>query len=103
MMNEALNLVLAVLMGFLLGVLFYGGLWWTLRESLSSRKPAFWIVVSFWTRTSIVVSGFYFISKGDGERLLVCLLGFVMARFVVKNVVQLRGKPAQVREGDRAP
>jgi len=105
MMNETLNLVLAVVMGFLLGVLFYGGLWWTLRESLSSKQPAFWVVMSFWARTSIAVSGFYFISKGDGERLLVCLLGFVLARFVVKNVVvQLRGKPIRVREReDRAP
>jgi F1F0 ATPase subunit 2 len=103
MINGTLNLVLAAVTGFLLGVLFYGGLWWTLRESLSSKQPALWVLVSFWTRTSVVISGFYFISKGDGERLIVCLLGFVMARFVVKNVVQLRTKPIQVRERDRAP
>ena len=103
MMNETLDLILAIVTGFLLGALFYGGLWWTLRESLSSKQPAFWVLMSFWTRTSIVISGFYFISKGNGERLIVCLLGFVMARFVVKNVVQLGGKPIQVRERDRAP
>ena len=45
-MNEILNLILALAAGFLLGVIFFGGLWWTVQKGLSSRRPAFWFLGS---------------------------------------------------------
>ncbi len=41
-MNEILTLVLALVTGVLLGTLFFGGLWWTVRKGVSSKQPAFW-------------------------------------------------------------
>jgi F1F0 ATPase subunit 2 len=34
-------------------------------------------------RTSILLAGFYLIAHGHWERLLMCLLGFVVARPIV--------------------
>jgi hypothetical protein len=39
-MNETVILVLAGSAGVLLGVFFFGGLWWTVRRGLSSKRPA---------------------------------------------------------------
>ena len=39
-MNEPLALGLAVVAGLLLGAIFFGGLWWTLRKGLQSPRPA---------------------------------------------------------------
>ena len=87
-MIETLNLVPAWGAGVLLGAVFFGGLWWTVRKGLSSRHPALWFLGSLLLRTSITVTGFYFVASGHWERLLVCLLGFVMARHIVAWLTQ---------------
>src|SRR5579864_8194595 len=83
MMNETLILVLALVTGVLLGAMFFGGLWWTVRKGVSSKQPALWFLGSLLLRTSIAMAGFYFVARGHWERLLVCLLGFIMARLIV--------------------
>jgi F1F0 ATPase subunit 2 len=82
-MREALELVLASIAGAALGAIFFGGLWWTVRRVVSSKQPALWFLGSLLLRTSIALAGFYFVSGGRWDRLLVCLLGFVIARVLV--------------------
>jgi F1F0 ATPase subunit 2 len=88
-MNETLRLVPAVVAGFFLGVMFFGGLWWTVRRGFSSKKPGRWFFGSLLLRMSIALAGFYFIFGGHLERLLVCLLGFLLARLVVMRLTGL--------------
>jgi F1F0 ATPase subunit 2 len=97
-MNETLSLVLAWLTGILLGVIFFGGLWWTIRKGVSSKIPALWFMGSSLLRTAIVLAGFYFVSGGQWVRLLVCLLGFVMARLVVTWLTRAAKKPPYLAE-----
>jgi F1F0 ATPase subunit 2 len=82
-MNDTLALAPALVAGVLLGAIFFGGLWWTVRRGVSSTRPALWFCGSLLLRTSITLAGFYFVGRGHWERLLVCLLGFVLARPVV--------------------
>ena len=82
-MNETLTLVLAWAAGGVLGAMYFAGLWWTVRKGVSSKQPALWFFGSLLLRMSIALAGFYFVSGGHWERLLLCLLGFVMARLVV--------------------
>jgi len=91
-MNETLSLMLAWVAGGLLGALFFGGLWWTVREGVSSPRPALWFLGSFLLRMSIALAGFYFVSGSHWERLLLCLLGFVMARLVVTWMTRPSGE-----------
>ena len=91
-MNEPLTLVLAILAGAGLGTVFFGGLWWTVRKGVSSKQPALWFFGSLLLRMSIALAGFYFVSGGHWERLLACLLGFVIARF---TVTRLTGPPVE--------
>tara|TARA_R110001592_G_scaffold58124_6_gene176418 strand:+ start:123 stop:443 length:321 start_codon:yes stop_codon:yes gene_type:complete len=82
-MNEALGLMLAVAAGGLLGAMYFGGLWWTVRKGLSSQQPAIWFSGSLLLRTITVLAGFYWVGQYSWTRLLACLLGFVIARVVV--------------------
>ena len=103
-MNETVTLVLALVTGVLLGGMFFGGLWWTVRKSISSKQPAFLFLGSLLLRTSIVLVGFYFIARGHWERLLVCLVGFLVARIIVTQVTRVADKPSRLdREASRAP
>ncbi len=62
-MNETLTLVLAWVAGVVLGAIFFGGLWWTVRKGVSSKQPALWFFGSLLLRMSIVLAGFYFVSR----------------------------------------
>ena len=93
MMTEALSLVLATVAGVLLGVIFFGGLWWTVRKGSSSQQPALWFLCSLLLRTSTALVGFYLVGCGRWERLLVCLFGFVMARHIVIRLTRTLEKP----------
>ncbi len=82
-MNDTLNRILIFIAGMALGVLFFGGLWLTVKAAVSSTKPALLILGSFVVRIAIVLMGFYFIGAGNWQKLLFALFGFVIARFLV--------------------
>jgi F1F0 ATPase subunit 2 len=81
-MNENLYMIAALFAGILIGAIFFGGLWFTLKKCVSSKNPALWILGSFFARTGITLCGFYFISNGNWRRLIVCLFGFIIARLL---------------------
>jgi F1F0 ATPase subunit 2 len=72
--------LLAFSSGMVLGALFFGGLWWTVRRGMLSAVPAVWFSASLLIRTALAVGGFYAVSHGEWRRLLACLLGFLAAR-----------------------
>lgn len=90
-MNEMLGLIVSLIAGVGLGAVFYGGLWWTVRRGLSSPRPALWFFGSLLLRTFVTLGGFYLVSDGLWQRLLLCLLGFVLARPVVTRLTRPSG------------
>ena len=82
-MNEIVYKILAFIVGLLLGTIFFGGLWFTVRKLVTSKIPALWFLGSFILRVSITLTGFYYISSGSWQRLLICVAGFITARFAV--------------------
>ena len=90
-MNEPLSLAYAFAAGALLGAMFYGGLWWTVRLGISSKRVALWFLGSLLLRISVALAGFYLVSDGQWEQLLACLLGFVMPRLSVARLAQSSG------------
>lgn len=104
-MSEALVLVLAGMAGGLLGGVFFGGLWWTVRRGLSSQRPAAWFFGSLLVRMGITLAGFYLVGRGDWKRLVACLAGLVMARLIVTWLTHARGRrrPDSRQEARHAP
>src|ERR1017187_963323 len=104
-MNETLTLVLAWVAGGVLGTVFFGGLWWTVRKGVSSKQPALWFFASLLVRMGIALAGFYFVGRGHWERLVVGLLGFFLARLAVmwltRPSAENQTRPA--REASHAP
>lgn len=102
-MRNWLTIALAFAAGAGLGMLFFGGLWWTLRKGLTSRLPALWFAGSLVVRFGVVLAGVYFVSSGSWTRLAACLVGFVAARLAVTWHVQYSGAPdAAAREARHA-
>ena len=96
-MNDPGALLSSWVWGLLLGGLFFGGLWWTVRRGLASEHPALWFLGSLMLRTVLVLAGFAWIARGSFRTLPLCLLGFVMARMVVMRLSRAP-EPAFLRE-----
>ncbi|MBC7707212.1 MAG: ATP synthase subunit I [Rhodoferax sp.] len=82
-MSDAIHWAASMLAGAALGVIFFGGLWWTVQRCATSPLPARWFIGSFTLRTAIVLAGFYSIGAGQPLQLGLCLLGFLLARTIV--------------------
>lgn len=103
-MNEMLRVVPALITGILLGTMFFGGLWWTVRRGVASTRPALWFSASLLLRTSLTMAGFYLVSDGHWERLLAGLVGFTIVRPIMTRLIGLAGKPASLtQEAGHAP
>ena len=97
-MIDSLRLAFALVAGILLGAVFFGGLWWTVRKRISSKHPALWFFGSMLLRMSIVLLGFYFILGGSWQRLLVGLLGFIVARLIVTRLTRVVNQSDQLAQ-----
>ncbi len=96
--------MLALVTGLLLGAMFFGGLWWTVQKGVSSKRSALWFFGSLLLRTSIALAGFYVIARGHWEMLLVCLLGFIIARLIMMRLTRAAKKPTYLaQEVSHAP
>lgn len=104
-MNETLMLVVAGAVGSVLGAVFFGGLWWTVRKGVSSRGPALWFLGSMLVRMGIVLVGFHLVGGGHWQRLVACLVGFVIARPVVMRLTRAGGGRSHLhaKEASHAP
>ncbi|HRY16699.1 MAG TPA: ATP synthase subunit I, partial [Candidatus Competibacteraceae bacterium] len=75
-MTEFLSGLLAALSGAVLGLFYFAGLWFTLRQLPGHPHPALWVAGSFILRLAISLSGFYVILGPDRSltRLGIALL-----------------------------
>lgn len=81
----------ALTAGFALGSVYFATLWWTVRQLPTAEQPMRLFVGSLIGRTGLVLVGFYFIMDGHWERILACVVGFTIARFLL--VQRWRPKP----------
>lgn len=103
-MSETLIWGLSATAGLGLGVVFFGGLWWTVRRGITSPRPALLFFTSLLLRMSITLAGFYWVADGQWQRMLVCLFGFVIARLILMRVLGPSLKhTASLQENSHAP
>jgi F1F0 ATPase subunit 2 len=74
--------------GMVLGTVFFGGLWWTVRRALTADVPAVWFGLSALVRMAVVVSGLYCFARLGLPSLIACLCGLLAARGAVKHLTR---------------
>ena len=88
-MNDIGPILDALAAGLVLGALFFGGLWWTVRRGLTATNPALWFGLSALVRVAITVSGLYYIARSGWSSLLACLCGLLIARVAVMRLTRI--------------
>ncbi len=95
-MNEIINLLPALLAGIVLGWLFFGGLLFTVRLGLSSKRPHLLFFGSMVIRMAIVVVGFYYVGGDNWQKMIACLGGFLIARVIITQITKQHKQSRQV-------
>ncbi|MFP4500628.1 MAG: ATP synthase subunit I [Candidatus Hydrogenedentota bacterium] len=72
-----------VLAGFLLGLVFYGGLRLTVDYILKVHYPGLLLFLSAVVRTFLVLAGLLLVTGGRWYFIVAALAGFLVARFVL--------------------
>jgi F1F0 ATPase subunit 2 len=89
-MHELTPLILSLGAGLALGMIYFGGLWHTVRKLPETQKPFSTMFWSFTVRTGIVMTGFYIVMGGHWERLVAALLGFILVREMLVRRIGMR-------------
>jgi F1F0 ATPase subunit 2 len=99
MMIDPLDIGIAMMDGAMLGAIFFGGLWWTVRKGVTARHPAPWFFGSMLLRMCIVLPAFYFIPGDSWLDMPAALLGFIAARQVVVRLTREMSQAGDMGQG----
>lgn len=78
-----MTIVIAIIAGGLLGLLYFGGLWLTVKKMMKAKNPGLLYLGSSLLRTAIVITGFYLISGSNWKSWVSCVAGFIIARLIL--------------------
>jgi F1F0 ATPase subunit 2 len=92
--TEVIHLFLALLAGVMLGAVYFGMLYYTVRLVVRSSSPRLLLTVSFVVRLLVVLGAFYALIDWGVAAMLAGLGGFVVARFLWMWLRYGRGGPA---------
>ena len=92
MSHIAVQILISLAAGLVLGAVYFGGLWWTVARLPRSRYPWLLMPVSTILRTVFVLAGIWLVGIQLGEtnqliRIAVCLIGFLISRFLVTRLI----------------
>ncbi len=87
-MTELSPLVFAAFVGFITGLIFFGGLWFTTQRLSTWKYPAVWLLISFMVRASVMLGALYWVGKDHLPRMAACLVGFLIARVAMLHVTR---------------
>lgn len=82
-----LTFALAGAGGALIGLLYFGILWWTVRRIPTARFPAALVAGTFLVRATLAAAGIVVVSRGEFLPLLTAIAGFLVARTILIRVV----------------
>lgn len=88
-MNDIGPVIAALTAGMVLGALFFGGLWWTVRRGLTAANPALWFGLSALARMAIMVSTLYYVARSGWPSMLACLCGLLIARIAITRLTRI--------------
>jgi F1F0 ATPase subunit 2 len=73
-----------LVLGLVLGWLFFGGLWLSLKRLPRVRHPGLWTLGSFFLRLGVAGVGFYLTARfASWQGVLLCLAGFLVMHVLV--------------------
>jgi F1F0 ATPase subunit 2 len=83
MVDWGYPLLVAGAAGAVLGAIYFGGLWFTVRRLPTARRPVLCWAASFAVRAFVTALGLYWATAGQGERMAAALAGLLLVRVIL--------------------
>lgn len=102
-MSAAAAWAASALAGATLGLLFFGGLWLTVRRVPEARRPGLLMAGSFLVRVGLLAAGLLLLARAGAAHLLAGLLGVLVARTLLVRRLGRLHHPDDPSPGEAAP
>lgn len=76
------SLLISLILGGLIGWVYFAGLWETVRRLPDANSPYGLMILSFAARSIFALGGFYILTDGRWERTTAALIGFFIMRMI---------------------
>lgn len=83
---------LGLLAGLAAGLVFFGGLHFTLSRLSTVKHPMLLVVVSFFARSAVLVGTLVAVADGHAVRVVVALIGILTARTILVSRAKLEAR-----------
>ncbi len=94
-MTDPASLAMALFLGMVLGLLFYGGLYLTLPRALVSQRGPLWLTLSLMLRLALIGLGLAGMARHHPTTLLAGFSGTILARgALLRPIVRTGGRCA---------
>ena len=90
MRENSMFIIGILLWGAILGLIYFGGLWLTVRRLMTVKHQAILMLCSFVVRNALMVIGFFPVIKQGWQYALICLAGFTVVRFIMIRRINVR-------------
>lgn len=88
--DTLLEIALGLVVGAALGLVFFGGLWLTLRRLPETAHAGLWVLLSYFGRVGLAVLGFGLLLRRGLLTLAVGLAAFFAVRAVLTRRIGVR-------------
>jgi F1F0 ATPase subunit 2 len=88
MIGQAIDLLMFAGIGAVIGALYFGRLWHTIRQLPRLSHPMLWLFAGTFARLGLVLAAFYLVSQGHWARLIACLVGLVAVSLYLRRKAQ---------------
>ena len=85
---KAWTLALSLASGGLLGALYFGCLWWSVRRLADRAHPAAWFFSGLIFRLALAMTGFYLALQSGLGAFTACLVGFIAVRMALVRLAR---------------
>jgi F1F0 ATPase subunit 2 len=76
-------MVIGFVGGMLLGLVFFGGLYWTVQKIGTVKYPGPLMLISAVGRMVMLLLGIYFLGGNDMKQFLAVLAGVILVKFLI--------------------
>ncbi len=83
MIEHSLAVIGSLVWGAILGLVYFGGLWLTVRRVTTGKHQAIVMLGSFIIRNALMVIGFFPVIRQGWQYALICLASIIIVRFIL--------------------
>ncbi|MCQ2913823.1 MAG: ATP synthase subunit I [Alphaproteobacteria bacterium] len=82
------TLLYCFFMGIITGIIYFGGLWFTVQKIRKAKKYVLIMLSSWIIRTAFLIGMLYVVMQNNIQRILVMMLGIICVRYLAPRVLK---------------